>query len=348
MSIKLKRRPGRPNWYMHGTVRGVSIRESTGVADRKAAEAIRAKREWELVQCSVFGAEATATFVAAAVSYLEAGGERTYLKPIIARLGSIPLAKIDQAAIEQTARSLYPDAAPATLNRQVFTPIAAVLNHAAKRGLCVHRVIERPAQPKGRVRWLTFDEGERLLGACSSHLRPLVMFLLGTGARMSEALYLNWRELDLAGAHVTFLDTKNGEHRGVPLHPRLVNELRGLRHQQGRVFRTNAGLPYAVKESGGGQVKTAFRGACRRAGIEDFSPHDCRHTWASWHYAANRDLIALMKLGGWKSERMVLRYAHVNVAQLAPSIRAGLAGWDTGTKFAPADQEKAKKLRQVK
>jgi integrase len=346
MSLRLKRRPGRPCWYIHGTIRGVSIRESTGVADQKAAEAIRARREWEIIQRSVFGAEATATFVGAAVSYLEAGGEKLYLKPIIAKIGSVPLAKVDQALIEKVARELYPDGSPATRNRQAFTPIAAVLNHAAKRGLCARRIIERPAQPKGRVRWITFDEAEALLTACSSHLRPLVMFLLGTGARLSEALYLDWRELDLAGAHVTFLDTKNGEHRGVPLHSRLVNELRALRWRNGNVFRTPAGLAYAEKESGGGQIKTAFRGACRRAEIADFSPHDCRHTWATWHYAANRDLIALMKLGGWKSERMVLRYAHVNVAQLAPSINAGLAPWST--KFAPSHQARPEKIRQVK
>jgi integrase len=75
-------------------------------------------------------------------------------------------------------------------------------------------------------------------------------------------------------------------------------------------------------EAAGGQIKTAFYGACRRAEIDDFSPHDCRHTWATWHYAANRDIIALMKLGGWKSEKMVLRYAHVNVSHLAGSIDA--------------------------
>jgi integrase len=345
MSLKLKRRPGRPNWYMFGTVRGVSIRESTGVTDHKAAEAIRARREWEIIQRSVFGAEATATFVGAAVSYLEAGGERLYLKPIIARIGSMPLAKIDQATIEKTARALYPKASPATLNRHVFTPIAAVLNHAAKRGLCARRVIERPTQPKGRMRWLTFEEAERLLDACSPHLRPLVMFLLGTGARMSEALYLDWR-VDLVNAHVTFLDTKNGEHRGVPLHVRPVNELRQLRHQQGRVFRTHVGLPYSEKESGGAQIKRAFKRACWRAGIADFTPHDCRHTWATWHYGANRDLIALMKLGGWKSERMVLRYAHVNVSQLAPSIEAGLAPWST--KSAASAHLHRERLRSLK
>jgi integrase len=61
--------------------------------------------------------------------------------------------------------------------------------------------------------------------------------------------------------------------------------------------------------------------ACRRAGIKNFRPHDCRHTWASWLYAENRDLVGLMRLGGWRSERMVLRYAHVNVADLAPAIQ---------------------------
>ena len=143
MSLKLVRRPGRPHWYMHGTVRGIAIRESTGVTNHKAAEAIRARREWEIIQRSVFGAEATTTFLGAAVSYMEAGGERTYLKPIIAKIGSVQLAKIDQDLIDRTARALYPDVAPATLNRQVYTPISAVMRHAAKRKWCARLVIER-------------------------------------------------------------------------------------------------------------------------------------------------------------------------------------------------------------
>ena len=89
-----------------------------------------------------------------------------------------------------------------------------------------------------------------------------------------------------------------------------------------RCFAGPDGKPYARKADGGGQIKTAFKAACRRAGISDFTPHGCRHTWATWHYAANRDLVALMQLGGWKSDKMVLRYAHMNVAHLAPSIAA--------------------------
>jgi len=71
---------------------------------------------------------------------------------------------------------------------------------------------------------------------------------------------------------------------------------------------------------GGGQIKTAWIAMCRRAGITDFTPHDGRHTWATWHHPANRDFRVLMERVGWKSPDLVLRYAHVNTEHLAPSI----------------------------
>ncbi|RTL52122.1 MAG: site-specific integrase [Bradyrhizobiaceae bacterium] len=322
MPLKLTRRHGSPNWYIRGTIRGVAVDETTGVSDKAAAEALRARREWEIVQGSVFGRKAAATFLEAAVGYLEAGGEARFVRRITDHFTGKTLAEIDQTAIDHAARQLYPKAAPATLDRQLYAPISAILNHAASRGLCEARKIARPTLPKGRVRWLTPEEADRLIEACSPHLRPLVIFLFYTGARMSEALYLDWREVNLQNAQVQFIDTKNGDARGVPLHPRVVAELASMSHRIDEVFRRPDGFAYERKESSGGQIKTAFRGACRRAGINDFSPHDCRHTWATWHYAANRDLIGLMKLGGWKSEKMVLRYAHVNVQHLAQSIEA--------------------------
>jgi integrase len=101
------------------------------------------------------------------------------------------------------------------------------------------------------------------------------------------------------------------------------------------VFRRPDGLPYERPRGGddtssGSRIKKAFAGACRRAGIADFHPHGCRHTWATWHHAANRDLTALQKLGGWKSGQMVLRYAHVNVGELRHTIDRLPAGGNLG------------------
>ena len=173
-----------------------------------------------------------------------------------------------------------------------------MLNHAARKKWCDEPVIARPAQPAGRVRWITPVEAERLVEAAAPHLRPLVVFLLCTGARISEALYLDWRDVDLDRRQVQFLNrssggygTKSDDNRGVPLHPRAVAALSALPHRKGAVFRRpakggsttatptekNPGLPYEDREgAGGGQVKTAWAGMLRRAG----SPTS-RHTIAA-------------------------------------------------------------------
>jgi integrase len=344
MPLELKRRHGSPFWYIRGTVRGQSVDESTKTSDREAAEALRSKREWELTQGSIFGRRAVATFLEAAVSYMEAGGERRFLEPVINKIGARPLAKIGQSDIDRLAKTLYPGASASTINRQLYTPVSSVLRHGHKRGLCELSVLERPRQPKGKVRWLTPEEAARLIGACAPHLGPLVTFLFYTGARVSEALSLDWRDVDLNRWHVAFHDTKNGESRGVPQHAEAVVALANLPHKSGPVFRRPDGHPYRAKDDGGGQIKTGFRAACRRAGIKNFTPHDCRHTWATWHYAANRDLAGLMELGGWRSERMVLRYAHINKAQLAPGIAnlPSLGGDQMGTSVSQTKKAQAK------
>lgn len=325
MPLSLVRRPKSPYWIIRGSIRGVRVEESTGVGDRKVAEEIRAKRESALLEEAVYGRRATATFAEAALSYLEAGGAKRFLEPVIRHFGVTPLGKIDQDAIDKGSRKLYPKASDATRVRQFYTPTSAVLAHGAKRGWCAPLIIERPKVSLPPFRWLTPDKAERLIEASSDHLRPLVTFLLYTGARTGEALWLDWANVDLIRGHVIFPMTKNGDSRGVPLHPRLVASLANLRHREGEVFRRPDGLPYERTKggddtSGGTRIKKAFDGACRRAGIADFTPHGCRHTWATWHYAANRDLTALQKLGGWKSVAMVFRYAHVNVGELKHTI----------------------------
>jgi integrase len=323
--LKLVRRAKSPNWIIRGTVRGIRLEESTGIDDRTTAEEIRAKREAEILAESVYGRRATATFAQAALSYMENGGEPRFLNPVIRHFGTTPLAQINQDAIDRGARKLYPDATDATRNRQFYTPASAVLAHAARRGWCALIEVQRPKVGMARIRWITLDEADRLIDAAAEHLRPLIIFLLYTGARVGEALWLDWREVDLTRGHVAFPKTKNGEARGVPLHGRVVAALANLPHREGEVFRRPDGRPYARPRhiddtSAGSRIKTAFNGAVARAGIKDFHPHDCRHTWATWQYASNRDLGALMRLGGWKSTAMVMRYAHTNVDEHRQTI----------------------------
>ncbi len=364
MPLKLVRRPKTPFWIIRGTLRGIRVEESTGTGDRKYAEEIRAKREAEILTQSVYGRRATTTFAEAAVSYLENGGSRRFLQPVIRHFGTTALAQIGQEAIEAGAVKLYPKAQPATRNRQFFTPAVAVLRHAAKRGWCERPLIGRPKKAKRRLRWLRPDEAERLIAAAGKSIKPMIIFMMYTGARAAEAVWLDWRDVDLQRAQVTFPKTKNGDARSVPLVPRVVATLANLKGRDGEVFRRPNGKPYTRPKkisdtSAGKRIRKAFRGAVARAGLgewmphsnsrkakkgvmlfrTDVTPHITRHTWATWHYQQNRNLGALMELGGWRSVQMVMRYTHVNVGHLSATMR-GLPGGDLGD-AAEAPEKKA-------
>jgi len=348
MSLQLKPRHGSPYWYARGTIRGIRVDESSRLADKKAAKEWLAIREAELVTQSIHGVSAVKTFAHAAASYLESGKDGTHVGPLldlfgVTKLSNIGPDMIDRAAYKLGKKKDGSPKSPATLNRQVFTPLAAILNHAAAKGWCARPVMSRPKQPEGRVRWVSHDEADRMIAAGADHLRPLMIFLFSTGARLSEALYLDWRDVDLKAGRVAFHETKNGESRGVPLHPRALAALGALPHREGPVFRRPDGEGFASRGgAGGGQIKTAWRTMLKNAGVTDFRPHDTRHTWATWHYAANRDPFGLMRLGGWKSEKMVARYAHINPDDLAPTI--GLI-WGTS---GGASSRRVRKPRKIK
>src|SRR6266850_229096 len=151
MSLKCVRRPKSPNWIVRGTVRRIRVEESTGTSDRRLAEEIRAKREAELIAQSVYGRRAVATFAEAALSYMEQGGSRRFMEPVVRHFTTTPLGKIDQDAIDKGSRKLFPEASPSTRNRQFYTPVSAVLWHAARRGWCDRPFIERPDVGPDRV-----------------------------------------------------------------------------------------------------------------------------------------------------------------------------------------------------
>jgi integrase len=321
MPLRLVKRNG--VYHLRGTVAGKRLQESTRTANRRAAEQIKAKREAELHAEAVYGSRATVTFSRAVTSYIEAGGEKAYALRLVQHFRETKLARIDQAAMDDARRALYPDAAPATVTRQLITPMTAILTHASKRGWCDRPSFDRPKEPPGRTRWLSVDEAEALIAASADHLRPMVVTMLYTGARLGEAMFLDWREVDLMRSSVRYVDTKNGMARGVPLHPRAVAELANVNGREGPVFRRADGEPFDVAQKSNTQIKAAWKAARRAAGLsDDVTPHTLRHTWASWHYGANRDVYALMALGGWQTISMVQRYTHVNVDTMAAGILA--------------------------
>jgi integrase len=349
ISLKLSRREGSAFWWITGTVDGRRIRKSTGRTDRRQAEVVLAQETEAQHRASVFGPEAVVTWGEAMASYLEVNEASPGTLALLERLNRAfdkkLLKDIGQSAVDQAIRILCkPDASPATKQRNVLVPLKAVLNHAARRGWCKPPAFETPKGAGGikRTRWLTPAEYDALRSAMPDHLRPLAVFLVCTGARLGEALSLDWSDVDLERGTALLRETKNGRDRLAALPPAAVATLSAMtyrralplepgerrpRHEQvaereGSVFRTDHGVAYADRVHGGGQVKSAWRSARLRAGLgADVTPHILRHTWATWHYALHRDLMKLRDDGDWSSVTLVERYAKLPHDGMAGAVR---------------------------
>jgi integrase len=316
-----------------GTVAGQRIRKRAQTSDYRLACEEAAALEAEILRTEWHGERRGSRFFGeAAESYLKAIERSANQKARVARLlralGDPPLRTIDQqTAILLKNKMLRPGASERTYVAEVITPLRAILIHAHKQGWCDSPHFDVPHAKQGRTLYLLPSEAERLIAAAAPHLQPLLLFLLSTGARLSEALDLEWRDVDLAGGRATFWKTKNGRRRVAELLPAIVAVLANLPHRDGKVFRrTDRGgrvRDYVDRERRcGGQIKTAWAGALRRAGLGDeYNPHDLRHTWASWHYALYRDPMRLKIEGGWSSLALVERYVHLLPAGHEPAIR---------------------------
>ncbi len=312
-------------WYVRGTVRGARVYETAGTADPAKAEEYRARREAKLWDRSVVGERGSHSFGEATLIYLQTRQPgpsfRVTLKRLVEHFEHRPVDLIDQAALDQYLAKHHPKSAPATIIRAVITPVTAVLRVAAKRGWCDQPAFERPKVPMHATRWLSHDEADRLVTACAPHLKPLVVFLLHTGAWLSEGLRLDWSNVDLKARRVVFMNTKNGEHRGVPLNDDAFLALANLPHREGKVFLTPVGRPYYASGGlGGSPINSAFKSACHRAGIEKLRVHDLRHTFASWLVMSGAPLRTVAELLGHKTLAMVHRYTHLSPEHLRDAV----------------------------
>jgi integrase len=69
-------------------------------------------------------------------------------------------------------------------------------------------------------------------------------------------------------------------------------------------------------------ISSVFRDASRAMGLRDFRFHDLRHHGATMALNAGFTAPIVMALGGWKSERMMRRYAAVTDETLRRAAEA--------------------------
>jgi integrase len=202
----------------------------------------------------------------------------------------------------------------ATVNRAMEV-VRAILRMAANEWEWIDRApaVRMLPEPKRRIRWLTQEEAERLIGELPEHLAEMVRFSLATGLRKANVTGLEWSQVNLE-RRIAWIHPDQAKARkgiGIPLNAEAILVLRRQMGKHPRFVFAHRGKPVR-------SVNTkAWKAALRRASVTDFRWHDLRHTWASWHVQAGTPAHVLQELGGWESAEMVRRYAHLAADQLA-------------------------------
>ena len=179
----------------------------------------------------------------------------------------------------------------------------AIINHAAESELCprirVKRFkIETKSKKPATLEWI-----QAFMKHSTPHLGGLALFMFLTGARVSEALAVEWGDVDLKAKSVLIRQTKLGNERRAHLPLPLIVALANIprsNSSRGVFWYTNRSNAYRVWDT-----------AIRRAKIERLSFHSCRHGFATALLQAGVDPVTVAKLGGWKTTRHVFEtYGH--------------------------------------
>jgi integrase len=159
-----------------------------------------------------------------------------------------------------------------------------------------------------RIRYLTEDEIDWLLEECKSqkHLHRIVSCAINTGMRRGEILGLRWDQIRNGFIYVKKSKTKN--RREIPINEDLNRVFKEIRKEQGLTSKS----VFTYNSRTIQRVERAFKGALRRAGIEDFRFHDLRHTFASHVIMRGGSLKDVQELLGHKTMTMTLRYSHLS------------------------------------
>lgn len=124
------------------------------------------------------------------------------------------------------------------------------------------------------------------------------------GLRRGELLNLEWSDVDMRRKEFTLRRTKNGEVRVVPMTPAVYQVFSELRQER----RLDTNRVFLYKNKPIQRIGTAYKAACRRAGITNLRIHDFRHTASTNLRRAGVDTATAMKIVGHKSDRMHRRY----------------------------------------
>ncbi len=308
-------------WMAFKDNNGKRIRQSTGTSSKTEAQAILASLQTKVRENKFFdiSQESKTTFreLWERVDEFQRTRELksyesyflSYSKSLLESFGTLTLKEITPDRIQR-----YHFARAQAMSKSTANHSLAVLKRCFNLGmrwdLCQTNPVNKVEAFRGmapRIRYLTREEQEVLLGCCSDRLRDLVLVSLRTGMRLMEQLGLRKKDIDFSRGLINLTKTKTDRARSVPMTEEVKAVLSRLAFgakDEDYLFRNARGRQYV-------QPRTEFKKALQRAGIRDFRWHDLRHTFATDLVAAGVEIFTVSKLLGHSNVKTTMIYAHL-------------------------------------
>jgi integrase len=367
-SLKPFQRKDRGKWYPRGTF---PIVLQDGKIERKR-DFLGPGRDTKAMcqqDCDRLNAELEAaagagpkeqTFEESVLTYLQAGGDRRFLgeeegKPpnrLLQFLGHYRVNEIDDVVMTQAWRELYPNAASITVNRQLYTPVIAVLRMAAK-GKPWKPALTRPkGYSKLKPAKAPPDSWyNRLKREAPPRLWALVLFITLHGRRPSDGFRRVPADYDPVEQTIEIDKDKNGDPILVGLCEPVVEALQAFNWQEG------PGLFGTLTWKSRRNAYRMLKAACKRAQAPYFTFHKAgRHAFAKRLLKQGYSLAHVKSGGRWKSGRVVAElYGHLEHSEVDEITRRAGEAWAKGlgqtkdnvTEFPkPGDKPVTKRPRQ--
>lgn len=172
--------------------------------------------------------------------------------------------------------------------------------------------VSLPPPPKNREPLLTLAEIERLLDWCcvadSPMLYTYVYLMLHTAMRPSEAAALRWEQVRPAERVIILRETKTGRPRRVPLTRSAAELLARLPRSGDQVFLSGRKGSWGPASH---YFRSAFRTACRNAGLPGITLYSLRHIAASYLLMRGADIRTVAEIMGHANISTTMRYTHL-------------------------------------
>ena len=270
-------------WFLDLRIGDKRVRESLETTDKRVAF-IKAKiRERELRGPAAFQRSTLEDFQKEYLLWAEPlkspetiGVERNTLNRL---RGSVKVRYLDDITVkiaDEFASSIAREVKPVTVNFYVRT-LRAIFGVAFKWKYIPSnpfREVKLPGFELPSPRILSKRELKNIFETTRNDYTeylPLFEFYLFTGLRRSEALRLEWSDVNEEANYLTVKNTKGKRVRHVPLLPQTIRIL---------LSRRNKPLPFA--EFTADDVTNRYREIAKKAGVKDTSLHDLRRSFSSY------------------------------------------------------------------